>query len=220
MQIKIDGFTKRRNLMEDQAVAHDADTQPFLNQETQKIAVVDRLKRDLAKAIAWRCVLGAAVRGGETLAWPVKVGETGIIGAIRINHVDPDGVVTAQGALFEPESQDAKKTEGIATVHGEMIPATFIIRDWTDRPGGSEASGLMDQIVTVTSVDGDESGMTVHVDRSPSEDDALLEDFREFRRPSEQTLPQNRLHSPAFSQSINCGPSMKFVRAVSLPFAS
>jgi hypothetical protein len=192
LHIKIDGFTKRRTAIEDQAIAKNADTPKFAADEASANDTVNRLKNELAKSIDWRCELGSAVRGGEMLRWPVVAQETGIIGLIRIASIDPSGLVAAEGQLFMPVSQDAKKTEGIVTLRVRPIPATFLISGWIDSPAGTDPGAgqsiFMDQMVRVTSVEGDRSGMTVRVERFNSDDDAILNDFREFRKPNEGDL--------------------------------
>jgi hypothetical protein len=188
LRLKIDGFTKRRKTIEALAVQSDLETPRFLAVENQKRAEVDRLKKDLDKCIDWRCEIGSAVRGGLALQWPVKVGAVGILGPIKIVSVDRDGWVAAEGAIFMPMSQDAKRTEGIVTVRGRTIPATFLIGGWDDQPAAAGASTFMDEMVRVESCESDSDGLAIRVQRCSCADDEILADFRVFRKAGEGDL--------------------------------
>jgi hypothetical protein len=188
LRLKIEGFTKRRRAMEDQAVATNSDTPKFLAQIADKMATVNHLQNDLAKCFDWRCEIGDAVRGGMTLVWPAAAGSTGIIGELAITNIDPSGLITASGELFEPLSQDEKRTEGIVTVRGRDVPAIFSISGWKDDPVSVGEHIYMDETVRVIS--SEMSGEEVHVnaERLPSDDDAILRDFHDFRKPRQDDL--------------------------------
>jgi hypothetical protein len=185
LRVKIEGFTKRLHAIQDQAVAANPDTPKYLAAEDRHQADVARLQNDLAKCIAWRSEIGAGVRGGLALQWPVREGSTGIIGAMRIDHVLHSGQVAAEGSIFEPLSQDAKQVEGIATVRGRAVPAKFLIDGWTDRKAGEGEQIFMDQMVRVTACDGDRDGLFLRVQRTPCDEDQLLADFHEFMKAGE-----------------------------------
>lgn len=182
LRIKIEGFTKRRIAMEDQAVARDAGTQKFLADIATQQATVDRLKADVAKAIDWRCQIGEAVRGGLALTFPPVPDSTGIIGQIRIVDIDRSGVVTARGVIFKPIRQEPGQKEGIITVSGSDVPAVFFISGWSDDSIAPGQSVFFDKMVRVVSSHRGEDGMIVRVERLPSEQDAILADFHEFRK--------------------------------------
>jgi hypothetical protein len=148
------------------------------------------LKSELGKAIDWRCHIGAAVRGGETIQWPVVAGETGIIGRIQIRDVNASGVVTATGELFQPMTVDAKQTEGITTVRGRAVPAVFVINGWNDDTIAAGQTVFLDKMMRVVSARTDGERMLVRVERFPCDDDAILDDFREFRKPDEGAFAQ------------------------------
>jgi hypothetical protein len=91
-------------------------------------------------------------------------------------------VVTARGVIFKPIRQEPGQKEGIITVSGSDVPAVFFISDWT---GDSIAPGqdvFFDKMVRVVSSHRGEDGMIVRVERLPSEQDAILADFHEFRK--------------------------------------
>jgi hypothetical protein len=182
LRLKIEGFTKRRAAIEDQAVARDAGTQKFQADITTKQATVDRLKADLAKAIDWRCQIGEAVRGGLALTFPPLPDTTGIIGQIRIVDIDHVGVVTARGSIFKPIRQEPGQKEGIITVSGSDVPAEFLISGWTDDSVAVGQDVFFDKIVRVVSSHRGEDAMIIRVERFPSEQDAILADFHEFRK--------------------------------------
>ena len=182
LRLKIEGFTRRRTAIEDQAVAEDAGTKAFIADIAAKQTTVDRLKADLAKAIDWRCQIGEAVRGGLALTFPPAPDTTGIIGQIRIIDIDHAGVVRARGSIFKPIQQEPGQKEGIITVSGSDEPAEFLISGWTDDSVAVGQDVFFDKIVRVVSSHRGEDAMIIRVERFPSEQDAILADFHEFRK--------------------------------------
>jgi hypothetical protein len=189
LRIKIEGFTKRQKAMEDLAVEKNPDTQPFLADVASKQTTVTRLQAELAKCISWRSDIGSAVRGGAMLQWPASVGTTGIIGAIKITSIEPNGVVAADGELFQPVAQDPGAREGIVTIRGHDVPATFLISGLDDKAISPGQEMLSDKTVRVESSENDGDRMVLRVRRYPSDDDAILEDFHDFIKPGESSLP-------------------------------
>jgi hypothetical protein len=73
-------------------------------------------------------------------------------------------------------------------VRGRGIRTTFVITGWNDDSLSPGQSVFFDKTIRVVASQASEGRMFVRAERLPSDEDAILDDFREFRKPDEGNL--------------------------------
>ena len=179
LRAKLEGFMKRRAAMERQLGEHDPEVLDLRKRITACEQSIKSLEDGLTKAHRWRREIANALRGKFLIKMPVVVGTVGVIGKARIMKVE-DGVVSAEGQLFQPPYEDSDQREGIRTLHGKLFNARYILSglDADQTPIGSEV--YIDQAVRVTSFQLTGETATLVAEHENGDIDELMFAFREW----------------------------------------